>query len=151
MWFDHSTRILGLMGSLSTREHPGDRPQVFCDLFASRSDCLCFLSNWLKKPRDCPQVGYSTPAIARSSTSRTKTSKPRWRRSRRSTRSWNRKQPTWRENRFQSGRKSETEIKQADRDHRLEQAKEFQKQAESIRQKIKENTRSHEPLVKRRE
>lgn len=26
------------MGSLSTREHPGDRPQVFCDLFASRSD-----------------------------------------------------------------------------------------------------------------
>ena len=49
MWFDHSTRILGLIGSPSTREHPGDRPQVFCDLFASRSDCLCFLSNWLKK------------------------------------------------------------------------------------------------------
>jgi hypothetical protein len=52
---------------------------------------------------------------------------------------------------FTERRKSETEIKQADRDHRLEQAKEFQKQAESIRQKIKENTRSHEQLVKRRE
>jgi hypothetical protein len=30
-------------------------------------------------------------------------------------------------------------------------AKEFQKQSESIRQKIKENTRSQEKLVKRRE
>jgi hypothetical protein len=33
----------------------------------------------------------------------------------------------------------------------LEQAKEFQKQAESIRQKVKENTRPHEQRVKRRE
>jgi hypothetical protein len=33
----------------------------------------------------------------------------------------------------------------------LEQANAFQKQAESIRQKIKENTRSQEQLVKRRE
>lgn len=52
---------------------------------------------------------------------------------------------------FTERRKSETEIKQTDRDHRLEQANAFQKQAESIRQKIKENTRSHEQLVKRRE
>jgi hypothetical protein len=52
---------------------------------------------------------------------------------------------------FSERRKSETEIKQTDRDHRLEQANAFQKQAESIRQKIRENTRSQEPLVKRRE
>ena len=52
---------------------------------------------------------------------------------------------------FTERRKSETEIKQADRDHRLEQANAFQKQAESIRQKIRENTRSQEQLVKRRE
>ena len=52
---------------------------------------------------------------------------------------------------FTERRKSETEIKQTDRDHRLEQANAFQKHAESIRQKIKENTRSQEQLLKRRE
>jgi hypothetical protein len=52
---------------------------------------------------------------------------------------------------FSERRKSETEIKQADRDHRLEQANAFQKQAELIRQKINENKRSHEQRVKRRE
>ena len=42
-------------------------------------------------------------------------------------------------------------IAAADRDHRLEQANAFQKQAELIRQKINENKRSHEQRVKRRE
>ena len=52
---------------------------------------------------------------------------------------------------FIERRTSETEIKQTDRDHRLEQANAFQNQAESIRRNIRENTRSHEQLVKRRE
>ena len=43
---------------------------------------------------------------------------------------------------FSERRKSETEIKQADREHRLEQAKEFQKQAELIRQSMPQQAAS---------
>ena len=48
-------------------------------------------------------------------------------------------------------RRAERELTEADRDHRREQAALFQKQAESLRQRVKANEKAQAEAVKRRD